>query len=148
LANFVTMNPGSTYATQKGALSGNPTCQACVFGNEAAPTWSPFVENANGTLRTINVGGCIAIASGNDNCGKAYQQWFECGFEACADCAPGDQVRQTCRINANKGACKTALMNVGAVCGDVEIGDAETVCQGVSYIFEGPIKAQCIGGIP
>ena len=40
-----------------------------------------------------------------------------------------------------------AVNNVGTVCGSA-ITAADTACQGTSFVFEGAIKAQCIGGIP
>ena len=90
LVTYVNNNSSATYAQWKSAGVNNPTCGACIFGLESATTWAPLLEDAAGQLVGLNVGGCIAIASANVNCGKAYQNWFDCRFEACADCPSGD----------------------------------------------------------
>jgi hypothetical protein len=145
LVDFLSANDTAKYAEWKTKIT-NPACNACVFGKESEATWKPLLENAAGDLVGLNVGGCIAIASGNDACGKSYQQWFDCRFEACADCPSGDTTSlQKCLTAASKGGCKAAFDAVGTVCGDAAIGDYETACDGVKYVFEGPIKAQCIG---
>jgi hypothetical protein len=129
----------------------NPTCRACIFGLETATTWAPLLEDAAGQLVGLNVGGCIAIASSNVNCGKAYQNWFDCRFEACTDCPSGDTAAlQKCLSDASKagGACNNAFTAVDTVCTSTVITDAETACTGTSFVFEGPIKAQCVGGVP
>jgi hypothetical protein len=152
LVNYLTANPSATYAQWKAAGVPNATCRACVFGSETAAQWAPLAENASGALTVLNVGGCIAIASGNTTCGKAYQNWFDCRFEACAGCPSGDPSLQTCLASASKagGACYAAFQAVDTTCGATAIGNAEALCDDPSakYVFEGPIKAQCIGGIP
>lgn len=145
LVKFLEANSGAKYADWKKAIT-NPACNACVFGAETDATWKPLLENAKGELTGLNVGGCIAVASGNDNCGQAYQQWFDCGFEACGDCPADDSAAfSKCRGLANKAGCKAAFDNVSTVCTDAVIADAETACDNVKYVFEAPIKAQCIG---
>jgi hypothetical protein len=145
LVKFLEANTGAKYADWKKAIT-NPACNACVFGKETDADWRPLLENAKGELTGLNVGGCIAIASANDKCGQAYQQWFDCRFEACGDCPTGDSAAfQKCLPLANKAACKDAFDNVSTVCTDAVVGDAETTCNNVKYVFEAPIKAQCIG---
>ncbi len=126
----------------------NPTCQSCVFATETT-TWPPMILNGAGQLAQLNVGGCIAIASGKEACGKGYQQWRDCYLEACADCPDGDSnAFSKCVTAANKTACKKAFEDVvdPSGCGDAQTaGDAETACDGTKYVFEGPIRAQCIG---
>lgn len=144
LVSFVDTNDNAKYADWKASVT-NMTCRSCIFGTDGA-TWAPLVENSSGQLVVLNVGGCIAIASGSDNCGKSYQNWFDCRFEACAECPDGDTpALQKCLSAASKGACKAAFDAVGTVCGDQQIADAETACEGDKFVFEGPIKAQCIG---
>jgi hypothetical protein len=141
----------STYVDGGGTFPGwktsvSPTCATCIFGKETETTWKPILENAAGAIAQINVGGCIAVASGSDACGRAYQQWFECRPEACEGCPPGDSAAlQKCYAASTKGACKKAFDSVSAVCGDQVIADAETACDGDKYVFEGGVRAQCIG---
>ncbi|MBS2011488.1 MAG: hypothetical protein JST00_01140 [Deltaproteobacteria bacterium] len=123
----------------------NGTCASCVFGPDGA-TWPPMVENAAGMLQLLNIGGCIAVASGIEACGRGYQQWRDCYIEACADCIDDSATYNKCITAANKGACKKAFDDVILGCGSAQVaGDAETACDGNQYVFEGPIRAQCIG---
>ncbi len=143
-AEFVEGNDDSS--TWKASIK-NSTCRSCIYGLETAATWAPIVENGTGELVQFNVGGCIAMASGNDACGKAYQQEFECRNEACGDCSPDTASFQKCGVAARNEACKAAVDAVRSICG-TKLDAAETACtEKVRYVFEGPIKAQCIGGI-
>lgn len=141
----------TTYVDGGGTFPGWKTsvpapCATCIFGRETDALWKPLLENSIGELVAINVGGCIAIASGSDGCGRAYQQWFDCRFEACADCSDGDSAAlQKCMAAASKGSCKKAIDAVTLTCGGSVIADSETACDGAKYVFEGPIRAQCIG---
>ena len=145
LVTYVDVNDTAKYAMWKASVA-NPACSACIFGKETDATWKPLLENAKGELVGLNVGGCIAIASNDEKCGQSYQNWFDCRFEACGDCPQGDSAAlQKCLTAASKGGCKDAFDAVSTVCGDQKITDAETACDGVKFVFEGPIKAQCIG---
>ena len=157
LVKYVDENDTAKYADWKASVA-NATCKACIFGKEADTAWKPLLENAKGELVGLNVGGCIAIAANGggstapaagstaDKCGNAYQNWFDCRFEACADCPNGDTAAlQKCLSAASKAGCKKAFDAVSTVCGDQVISDAETACDGDKFVFEGPIKGQCIG---
>ena len=155
LVKFVDENDTAKYADWKSSVA-NAGCKACIFGKEADTAWRPLLENAKGELVGLNVGGCIAVAANGggpvtagdkgDKCGQSYQNWFDCRFEACAECPDGDTAAlQKCLSAASKGACKKAFDDVGTICGDQEISDAETACNGDKFVFEGPIKGQCIG---
>jgi len=126
----------------------NTACRECIFAKDGA-TWAPLVENAAGEVAVLNVGGCIAIASNKDACGKAYQNWFDCRFEACAGCPDGDSTAlQKCLSAASKkgAACYAAFEAVVPQCGDDQtVADAEAACDNTKYIFEAPIRAQCVG---
>jgi len=124
----------------------NTTCRDCVFGEEGAATWTPLLVDANGKVVRINVGGCIAIASNSDACGRAYQNHWDCGFEACGDCT--ESARPACRMAASKGACLTAINTVRSICGNTVLTQAETTCNQSAIVFKGSATAQCIGGIP
>lgn len=145
LSDYVEKNDKAQYADWKKSVA-NTACQSCIFGKEKDATWKPLLENDKGELIGLNVGGCIAIASGDDKCGQSYQNWFDCRFEACGDCPDGDSAAlQKCLSAASKGGCKKAYEAVTTVCGDKKVGDAETACDGTKFVFEGPIKAQCVG---
>lgn len=141
----------TTYVDGGGTFPGWKTsvpapCATCIFGLETDALWKPILEDGGGNVAGLNVGGCIAVASGSDACGRTYQQWFTCRFEACVDCPDGDSAAlQKCLAAASKGSCKKAFDAVSLVCGDPAIADAETTCDGMNYVFEGPIRAQCIG---
>jgi hypothetical protein len=146
LVAFVAANPAAKYAEWKASVA-NATCASCIFGLASAPTWTPLLEDALGALVEQNVGGCIAIASGNDSCGRAYQNWFDCRFLACSDCPSGSAALSMCQTAASKagGGCKTYYDAVVPACTDAVVSNAETTCAGTKYFFEGPIRAQCIG---
>jgi len=155
LVKFIDENDKAKYADWKTSVA-NAGCKACIFGKEADTTWRPLLENAKGELVGLNVGGCIAMSANGgtapaagskaDKCGQSYQNWFDCRFEACAECPDGDTAAlQKCLGSASKGACKKAFDDVGTVCTDQVISDAETACNGDKFVFEGPIKGQCIG---
>jgi hypothetical protein len=145
LVTYVDTHPAAKYPDWKATVA-NAACAGCIFGKETDAMWRPLLEDAAGQLVGMNVGGCIGIASANEACGKSYQHWFDCRFEACTDCPAGNTAAlQKCLTAASKGACKNAFDAVGTVCGDTAIGDAETACGGDKFVFEGPIRAQCIG---
>lgn len=151
LANYVSANPGASYAQWKTTGVPNQTCRACIFGPQSAATWAPLVEDATAQLSVLNVGGCIAIATNNNACGRAYQNWFDCRFAACAGCPSGNNTAfQQCLTDASKGACANAVTAVDTACTAAAVQTAETACQppGTKFVFEGPAKAQCVGGIP
>jgi hypothetical protein len=145
LVAYLQANSGSKYADWKSKAGLGATCSGCLFGPDGT-TWKPFVEDSSGDLSELNVGGCIGIASANEKCGQSYQAWFDCRFEACASCPTDTATLTKCLSAASKGACKAANQNVLTVCGSA-IGDYETACRGDKYVFEGPIKAQCINGL-
>lgn len=148
LVSYITANSAATYPQWKANGVTNATCRACIFGNDSGTTWAPLVEDGSGALAELNVGGCIAIASNSVACGKAYQNWFDCGFEACKAC-PDANTLSTCRDSVNNAgkACESLFNNVTTVCTDPVITAAETKCQGTKYVFEGGVKAQCIAGV-
>jgi hypothetical protein len=141
---YLDANDTATYADWKTKSGVSTTCAGCLFGPDGT-TWKPFVED-NGDLAELNVGGCIQIASGKEACGKSYQNWFDCRFEACADCPDDSNTLSKCLSAASKGACKAANDNVITQCGQ-EITDYQDACSGDKFVFEGPIKAQCIAGL-
>jgi len=141
--SFVTANPDP--AKWKASIT-SAACQGCVFGRDGV-TWPPIVENDKGRVTTLNIGGCIAIASGKEACGRAFQQWRDCYYAACNGCPESDPgAFKTCVDAANKGACAVAFDAVNPACGDAQAAyDAQKVCDAPKFAFEGAIRAQCIG---
>jgi hypothetical protein len=65
-----------------------PTCAACVFTPYTAPVLGPLITV--GDLIQVNVGGCVAIATGDTSasaCGATLGLAAQCVREACAGCA-------------------------------------------------------------
>ncbi|MBX3188443.1 MAG: hypothetical protein KF819_15605 [Labilithrix sp.] len=130
----------SNYADWNAAVT-NPTCRACVFGSDEGTHWTPIVERARPIL---NVGACIAIVSGDEECGRAYHNWFECRRELCVDCLDNGACEAFCMPAATRQACKTAFDAIGTTCGAQVAADAEKACAG-RHPIEGSVRAQCIG---
>lgn len=132
-------------SVNSGLTVSNATCSNCVFGRDNLSNWAPIVLDGADQIVDVNVGGCIAVRTGSNACGKAYQNFFDCRLVACADCA-STAMNQCLTAAANGTVCASYLNDVATVCGDA-IDDAEQACEGTSYIFEGAVKALCIGGI-
>lgn len=127
----------------KSSLS-TAACKSCVFGLYSASTWAPILEDGSGNPVALNVGGCMAITTGLAQCGKAYQQWYDCRLEACIDCSD-DRDYARCISSADKGACAKAYGNVTPSCGGQgPLTKAESFCYG-DHILYGPVVAQCVG---
>ena len=113
LSDLVTyVDANSTREVRRLEEDGHAARPAAPASSARRPTrpGSPSSRTRKGQLVGLNVGGCIAIASGNEKCGQSYQNWFDCRFEACTDCPNGDTAAlQKCLSAASKGACKTAF---------------------------------------
>ena len=147
LTAYVDAHADTTLALLETEGVPNATCRACIFGSDATASWAPIVVNAVGGIGALNLGGCIAIATGSTACGEAYQNWYDCQNVACDACAEGSGA-DACHTasTADGGACKGVLDHLRDTCG-ATVNDAATRCGGSRYAFEGPVKAQCIGGI-
>jgi hypothetical protein len=116
-------------------------CTACIWAADG-DEWAPMVTSAT-RVDWLNVGGCVAIVSEDEACGKAYQQYFYCTIAACLDCEDGEF--QECRGAAAQGeACDPARQALISACGQ-SIGDYLNACQGDKYVFEESIRKQCVG---
>jgi len=147
---FVDATPSATFDQLQASIT-NVACRECVFAKETT-TWPPLVLNTPGTaVAAINVGGCPAIVSGLDDCGKAIQQWNNCLDEACVDCPEGSpSQRSKCVQAVNKKACKKAFEDVftGPACGGAAAAQsAIDACNRPEdkYTFIGGVRAQCVG---
>jgi len=141
LVAFVDANNTAKYPVLKAAVT-DPTCAACLFVKDG-PKWGAFVENADGSFQRHNFGGCVAVTSGKDSCGKAYSQFSDCVSFACQDCADKAALT-TCQSAAAKGACKAAGAVVSTEC---ESSIALDACDKLAktYTFEAAARALCVG---
>lgn len=141
LVAFVDGNKSTEYVDLKKQIT-DPTCAACLFVKDGAK-WGVFVEKTDGTFLRNNFGGCVAVTSGKDSCGKAFSQLDDCTSQACEDCA--DETTFTkCTSTAAKGACKTAADSYVTECGS---NDAVSACDDLTktYTFEAAARALCVG---
>jgi hypothetical protein len=141
LVAFVDANKSTTYADLKKAVT-DATCASCLFVKDG-DKWGPFVEKADGTFLRNNFGGCVAVTSGKEACGKAFSQFDDCLGVACQDCA--DQAATTkCNTAAGKGACKDAATAFVKECTDAT---PVTACDDLTktYTFEAAARALCVG---
>lgn len=142
---FINANPNAEYADLKGELAKTSAgCASCVFGTDG-DKWPPIIEDGTGKVTNIDVGGCIEIASGKADCGKAYQQWDSCLDEACTSCSDSDYGQCTQDAQADGAACGTASAALQTACG-ANVNDYIDACyKAGELIIKGPIQAQCIG---
>ena len=138
-------NPNATFSDVQTALaSHNAACASCVFAKDG-DKWAPLVTDGT-TVIAVNLGGCVELASGKAECGKAYQQWNACLDEACKSCSDSEANDCSQGAQAAGAPCEKATAALETACGT----DANTYIdkcfkQGDLTIM-GPIKAQCIGG--
>ncbi len=131
-------------------------CAACIFTDANKPPWGPLPEVSTSSgpqAATVNLGGCYQIVTNNKACGKAIQNHLDCQFQACDGCPSGDQTAfDNCIKKADTGACKTTVANEQTACGGIDqnllqSGDNNCVPSGGKFLFEGPIRVQCISGV-
>jgi len=142
---FIETTPTATFEQLQESIT-NVACRDCVFATETT-TWAPIVLNAAGTgVVALNVGGCPAILSGKEDCGRKIQQWNDCLDEACVDCSGFPECPETAR----KKDCKNAFdaMIRPTACGDAASAQAAMdACNRPEdkYTFIGGVRAQCVG---
>jgi hypothetical protein len=140
LVAYVEANPKVDYPTLKKQVTG--ACATCLFVKDGT-NWGPFVEKADGSFERNNFGGCVAITSGKESCGKAFSQFDDCLQVACQDCAD-DAALTKCNTAAGKGACKDAGAAFATECGSA---DPVQACDDLAkkYTFEAASRALCVG---
>lgn len=128
-------------------------CARCVFSDGTGDTWTPIITKDD-RLYTVNRGGCIEAASGDEACGKAYQQATECRLAAClprsedgfGTCMTQGEFEEC--LNDGEailtGPCKEAHLELKQSCGK-DLGSYEEACDGTTYTFDGPIRVMCVG---
>jgi hypothetical protein len=135
---FLKDNPTTTNDQFEAHIkTASQACHDCIFTDASKPTWGP-IPTSGGKLVTINIGACFALASGNNNCGQAIQNEFDCEFVACADCAD-DTSFQACQKKAQTGACKPYVQAIQSGCQGVP-----TTVDDVCGTFIETIRIQCV----
>lgn len=136
-----------TMADLKNVVS--PPCAACGWGVAADAKWSPIVLDATfgaGTSHPrkgplLNSGACMAIVSGRDKCGQAYQEWSACVDTACKDCAAADEGQ--CGEDAQAG--ESCRAQTEAVQADDACGADVTIYQTRCQAFQRTLCTTCGG---
>ncbi|MBX3205660.1 MAG: hypothetical protein KF764_11375 [Labilithrix sp.] len=142
--DLVAGNKNATFQDLKAAIVAeeSTSCAECVFG-EDGDTWAPVVESA-GKIVAVNGGGCVAIVSAKDDCGKAYYQWDECLGTACKDCSGSD--RSVCLEAVQSTACKGASDALLGACGKDVNAYINACFKPGEIAVKGPIREQCVKG--
>ena len=119
----------------------NKACVTCLVTPESATTYGAAISQANGVI-SLNVGGCIALLSGDlgaSGCGAKYEANRQCAAAACDEPCPipnGDdpafQKYLKCLTAAEKTSCKAYS---AAVCPEPDAG-AVAACSlnGASFV--------------
>jgi hypothetical protein len=89
----------------------NSACRACLVDSSSTDgAWGPIVDYGQG-VRQLNVGGCIALATGQNTgvgCAGDYEKLQGCEMQACAaNCASSSAALAACVANADSAGCST-----------------------------------------
>lgn len=116
-------------------------CGGCVFGAPDDDTWAPIVFD--GTTATLNGGGCVSVVSGEDDCGKAYQQWNTCLNEVCAACTdPSENAQCKNDVQQASAPCGAASKALLQACG-TNVNDYLGTCFGSGDIVGNVVTQLC-----
>jgi hypothetical protein len=125
-------------------LGRGQACHDCAFGQADAGTWSPLQRTA--TSYFANVGGCFALLSGRDGCGKAIQNEYDCEQVACAACRDASLVADPdaspCTKLTQSTTCKDYVMAIASAAGCM--GVSPTVDDACGTVTKS-IRVQCVG---
>jgi len=125
----------------------NAECAACIFGAADDDTWAPIIATADGEYME-NVGGCFAVVSGNDACGKAYQATNRCVRTTCAACSESEAGGCSEEVRDEGGACAEPFTEFLVECGPDPSAITRTCVLERTYLVEGSIVRQCGGAKP
>lgn len=104
MKDFLTANPkASNEELETFVKNRSPDCHDCIFADADGKTWPPAPVRA-GKVVTFDVGACYAIVTGNEACGKAVQNAWDCEFQACALCLSASEL-DGCRSRARLSTC-------------------------------------------
>ena len=136
MKDFLNANPkASNEEFETFVKNRSPDCHDCVFGDADGKTWPPAPVRA-GKVVTFDVGACYALVTGNNACGKAVQNAWDCEFQACALCLAPTEL-DGCRSRARLGVCLTYEQKSNTDCPDPS---ANAVC---GSPFDS-IRVQCV----
>ncbi|MBX3225023.1 MAG: hypothetical protein KF795_31185, partial [Labilithrix sp.] len=141
------MDAGEDLRISEWSAEVSGSCAQCVFDDDSGASWGP-IQTQNDRLHSVNRGGCVELKSGSTACGQAFGRVFTCRLEACLPkCTSQDGFTECLADNEAifSGPCKGAKDAVVAACGS-GLNAYETACSGGAWIFERPIRAQCITG--
>lgn len=112
----------------------NAACTSCLVTQEGSSAYGAAILRPNGVI-SLNVGGCIALVSGDvsaNGCGAKYETNRQCAAASCdANCPlpDGDDAAFSaylkCLSDSSKSTCST---QAAAVCPEADAG-ALTACQ-------------------
>ncbi len=136
IKTFIDNNQSGTWDDLKAEITAKEgaTCSSCVFSKDSDAKWAPIVQADSGGA-SINIGGCVEMASGKEACGRAVYVWNLCLTVVCDKCEEGS----TCGQDAQATACKEATDAVTAECGN----NINSYLKACGNLF-GAIKAQCV----
>ena len=90
-------------------------CADCAVAPDDGEGWAPVVWD--GVELNENLGGCLEVVSGSEDCGRAYTQWMGCLNTVCSKCSTQAEVA-ACNQNTQSTACSDATQTLTSACGN------------------------------
>ncbi len=90
-------------------------CADCAVAADGGDSWAPVVWD--GVQLIQNLGGCLEVVSGSEDCGRAYTQWNGCLDTVCGKCSTQTEAT-ACLQNAQSTACSDATQALTTACGN------------------------------
>lgn len=145
---FVTVGAGAAIPQMEQLMKErNSECAACIFGAADADTWAPIVMTGDDE-HIENVGGCFAVVSKNDACGKAFQETTRCLETACGSCYEEELEACSSGVRDEGGVCAESFTDYLIECGPDPDAIMRACVTGRTYMVEGSIARQCGGAKP
>jgi hypothetical protein len=116
-------------------------CAACVFTKDNASNWGAIIgDKVKDTFVNYNWGGCMNVVTGSEQCGKTFQQLYECRLEACAPCTTESEAtgcyQDGVALFGTGGPCETAFAAAETACGgDAPFQAAQKKCSALPYDY-------------
>ncbi len=119
-------------------------CADCAVAADDGDSWAPVVWD--GVQLIQNIGGCLEVVSGSENCGRAYTQWNGCLNTVCRKCTTQNEAA-ACLQNVQSAACSDATQALTTACGN-NVNSYISACNppGKLGVYEAIIKL--CGGTP
>jgi len=118
-------------------------CADCAVAPDDGDSWAPIVWDGIHLIQ--NLGGCLEVLSGKEECGRAYTQWNGCLNVVCGKCTTQNEALE-CLQNVQTTACSDATKALITACGD-DVNSYIDACApaGKPSAYEAIIKL-CGGG--